>query len=106
MMLCLKAYFAMRRPSSYTVIVLVCLLSIPALSQDEVVRIGVPLLRSWIKNISQIAARDRLVRALSQHKPDKKLRIAVQAIPLESEWGTKAFLEAREKTASSPFQFM
>src|SRR5579859_3497131 len=70
-----------------------------AFAQDEnVVRIGVAVLRSGTeKNVSVTAARDRLVKALNQQKPDKKLKLRVQAVGLEASQGSVALAEAKGK---------
>lgn len=77
---------------------LLVLLSLPALSQDkDVVRIGVAVLRSGTDKISVKEARDRLVKALNQQKPDKKVKLRVQAVELEASQGSTALAEARGK---------
>ncbi len=60
-------------------------------------RVGVPVLNSEDKAVSAVEARDRLVKALNQQKPDKKLRLSVDAVALETEWGAKAIAEAKKK---------
>jgi len=62
-----------------------------------VVRIGVAVLRSGTEKVSVIDARDRLVKALNQQKPDKKLKLRVQAVPLDASEGRVALAEARGK---------
>jgi len=53
---------------------------LPAFTQDkDAVRIGVAVLRSGTEKVSVTEARDRLVKALNQQKPDKKLKLRVQA---------------------------
>ena len=61
------------------------------------VRIGVAVLRSGTEKVSVIDARDRLVKALNQQKPDKKLKLRVQAVPLDASEGRVALAEARGK---------
>lgn len=61
------------------------------------VRIGVALLRSGTDKISVTEARDRLVKGLNQQKPDKKLNLRVQAVPLEASQGNVALAEAKGK---------
>jgi len=87
----------MRRWLSGTFLAVLALLCLPALSQDNVLRIGVPMLHNASKDASVDSARDHLIKSLNQHKPDKKVPFVVQAIPLASEWGTRALTEAREK---------
>src|ERR1700674_3848722 len=82
-----------------TLFALVCLLCLPVLAQDkDVVRIGVAVLRSGTEKVSVTEARDRLVKALNQQKPDKKLKLRVQAISLKASQGSIVLTEAREKT--------
>jgi len=89
----------MRGFSLHTLIPVLSLLCIPAFSQGgAVVRIGVPALRSGNNTVSGAEARDQLVKDLNRHKSDKKIRLAVTAIPLESPWGSKAMVEAQEKS--------
>ena len=77
------------------ILILSCL---PAFAQDkDVVRIGVAVLRSGTEKVSVIDARDRLVKALNQQKPDKKLKLRVQAVPLDASEGRVALAEARGK---------
>jgi VWFA-related protein len=76
-------------------LVLFCL---PSFTQDkDAVRIGVAVLRSGTEKVSVTEARDRLVKALNQQKPDKKLKLRVQAVALEASQGNIALAEAREK---------
>src|ERR1035438_5634864 len=66
-------------------LVLFCL---PSFTQDkDAVRIGVAVLRSGTEKVSVTEARDRLVKALNQQKPDKKLKLRVQAVALEASQG-------------------
>ncbi len=77
---------------------ILCLLSLPAFAQDkEVVRIGVAVLRSGAEKVPVTEARDRLVKALNQQKPDKKLKLRVQALPLDASQGNVAIAEAKGK---------
>lgn len=87
------------RTFSRTLIPLLCLLSVPAFSQEPVVaHICVAVLRSGANTISATEVRDRLVKDLNQQKPDKKLRLLAAAVPLEDTWGTKAREEAQGKS--------
>ena len=77
---------------------LLVLFCLPAFAQDkDAVRIGVAVLRSGTEKISVTEARDRLVKALNQQKPDKKLKLRVHAVALEASQGKIALAEAREK---------
>ena len=60
-------------------------------------RIGVAVLRSGSEKIPVTQARDRLVKALNQQKPNKQLKLHVQAVALEASQGRVALAEAREK---------
>ena len=84
--------------SPQTLLLIPCLLCLPAFSQDTVVvHIGVAVPRSGAENVSVTEARDRLVKTLNQQKPDKKLKLRVQAIALESSQGNTALAEAKDK---------
>ncbi len=88
----------MRRRFPRPLLPVVCLLCLPTFAQDkDVVRIGVALLRSGTDKISVTEARDRLVKGLNQQKPDKKLNLRVQAVPLEASQGNVALAEAKGK---------
>ena len=81
-----------------TLLPIVFLLCLPTFAQDkDVVRIGVAVLRSGTDKVSVTEARDRLVKALNQQKPDKKLNLRTQAVGLEASQGSAALAEAREK---------
>jgi VWFA-related protein len=83
---------------SRTLFAILCLLCLPVLAQDkDVVLIGVAVLRSGTEKVSVTEARDRLVKALNQQRPDKKLKLRVQAISLEASQGSIALTAAREK---------
>ena len=64
--------------------------------QTQTIKIGVPLLSASPNTVSTTDARDQLVNALNQHKPDKKLSSPINAVPIATEWGEKALSEARE----------
>lgn len=76
---------------------LLSVLAIPLFCQDTVMRIGVTVLQADAKTVSGAEGRDRLVKELNQHKRDKKLNAAIEAVPLQTEWGDKAAAEARQK---------
>ncbi len=100
-MLCPKAAGScrstMRRCLPGIFLAVLSLFCLPALSQENVIRIAVPLLQSGTKEVSPATGQERLVKSLTQHKPDKKFHSPVQAVALASEWGTRALTEAREK---------
>ena len=85
----------MRRLSlrALTFAILLCL---PAFSQENVVRIGVAVLRSGTNKVSATEARDRLVKALN-HKKGKNQEIVVEAFALNESEPGKALAEAKEK---------
>ncbi len=79
-------------------LLIICLLSIPLLSQEaSVVRIGIAVLRSGTDKVSVTEARDRLVKGLNQRKPDKKLKVLIQSVALDSSQGSQAIAEAKAK---------
>ena len=81
-----------------TLLPTLCLLCLSALSQQTTaVRIGVAVVRSDADKVSVTEARDRLVKALNQHKPDKKWKVAIQAVGLAESQGSNAIAEAKEK---------
>ena len=89
----------MRGFSLPTFVPILCLSCLPAFSQEPaVVHVCVAVLRSGANTVSVTQARDRLVKALDQQKPDRKLRLSASAVPLESPWGTRAMDEAKEKS--------
>lgn len=89
----------MRGPSPRRLLLTVCLFCLSAFAQDnDVIRIGVAALRSGTDRVSVTEARDRLVKGLNQQKPDKKLKLRVQAVGLEASQGSVALTEAREKS--------
>ena len=69
--------------SPRTVVPILCLLCLPALSQEPTVaHVCVAQLRSGVKTVSLTEARDRLVKALNQQKPDKKTHLSARAVRL------------------------
>src|SRR5271165_575888 len=77
---------------------ILALLCTPAFTQNAVVvRIGVAPLRSGTDKVSVTEARDRLVKALSHQKIDKKQEISFQAVGLDSSQGSVAVAEAKAK---------
>jgi VWFA-related protein len=76
----------------------VCLACLPVFAQEnQVVRVGVAVLRSGPGTVSGTEARDRLVKALRQRKPDKKSPQVLETVALEASSEEKALAEAREK---------
>jgi len=67
-----------------------------ASQQEQVVTIAVALMRSGTNQVSASEARDRLVKALNQHKVDKKSKIRIHAVPLTESETSKALAEARD----------
>jgi VWFA-related protein len=85
--------------SPRTLIPALCLLCLPAFSQEPaVVHICVAVLRSGTNTISATEVRDQLVKALNEKKPDQKLHLSGVAVPLEDTWGTQARAEAQGKS--------
>jgi hypothetical protein len=76
-----------------------CLLSLCAFAQENhIVRVGV----ATMKNAAGLSVpgnleRDRLVAALNQQKPDKKLHIKVQGVPLDGITPDDVGAEAKDK---------
>jgi hypothetical protein len=76
-----------------------CLLSLCGFAQENrIVRVGV----ATMKNAAGLSVpgnleRDRLVTALNQQKPDKKLHIKVQGVPLDGITPDDVGAEAKDK---------
>jgi len=62
-----------------------------------VVRIGVALPVSGVGDASEADIRNQLVKALNEHKADKRIKVAVQAVALEAPPGGRAIAEANGK---------
>lgn len=74
------------------------LLCISLYSQDKsAVRIGVTSPVGGTRGVSNRDVRDRLVKALNQHKGDKKLKISIEAVALDAAPGGAALAEAAKK---------
>jgi len=75
----------MCRLANRAVIVSCCLFCLCALAQEnQTVRVGVAVMQNKAgRSVSGNMERDRLVAALNQLKPDKKLHLKVQGVPLE-----------------------
>jgi len=74
--------------------------SLEALPQQElrVIRVGVPVMKNGAsRGVSGELERDRLVKALNDEKPDKKLHVRVQGVPLEGTDSRDVASEADEK---------
>ena len=83
-------------------LLLVVLLTTPlrALPQQalRVIRVGVPVMKNGAsRSVSGDLERDRLVRALNDEKPDKRLRVKVQGVPLDGTDPRDVTSEADEK---------
>jgi len=71
-------------------------LSLPA-QEATTVRVGVSVLRSGAGMVPGTEARDHLVKALNQHKADKKLRVSIVAVALDAPPGNAAIAEGRDQ---------
>ena len=71
--------------STRALILSVCFLAVCAFAQENrIIRVGVPLMKNQAgRSVPGNIERDRLVAALNQEKPDKKLHVKVQGVPLE-----------------------
>jgi VWFA-related protein len=88
----------MRVFSPLALIFILCFSGLSVFAQEPAaVRVGVAVLRSGADTESGTEARDRLVRALNQHKSDKKSRLPTVAVALDEAPGRRAFAEARDK---------
>jgi len=76
-----------------------CLLSLCALGQENrVIRVGVAVLQNKAgRSVSGEMERDRLVSALNQEKPDKKLHVKVEGVALNGMTPGETGDEARQK---------
>jgi len=77
----------------------VCLLSVCAFAQENrIIRVGVPIMKNQAgRSVPGNIERDRLVAALNQEKPDKKLHVKVQGVPLEGTTPEDVGDEAKQK---------
>jgi hypothetical protein len=91
----------MRRSTIPALILLVvCLVSLRAFAQqNRIVRVGVVTMqnRSNWPSAPVDVERDYLVTALEQEKPDKKLHVKVQVVPIEGTTSSDVEAEARQK---------
>jgi hypothetical protein len=76
-----------------------CLLSLCASAQENrVIRVGVPTMENRAgRGVPGNVERDRLVAALNQEKPDKKLHIKVQGVPLDATTPDEVASETKQK---------
>ena len=79
-------YRSIARACAFTI-----LLTVPSFSSAQelrVIRVGVPVMKNNAsRTVPAIQARDRLVKAFNDEKPDKKLHLRVQGVALD---GTNA----------------
>src|SRR5271166_3260112 len=89
----------MSKLASRGVIFSFCLFCLCALAQEnQVVKVGVAVMQNKAgRSVPGSMERDRLVAALNQLKPDKKLHFKVQAVPLEGMTPDDAGEEAQQK---------
>src|ERR1035437_8678694 len=75
------------------------LLSLGAFAQENrVIKVGVPVMRNRAdRSVPGNIERDRLVAALNQEKPDKKLHIKIQAVALDGTTPDDVGPEAKQK---------
>ena len=87
------------RRTGYSFFIYVCLLSVCAFAQENrVIRVGVPAMENRSgRGVPGNVERDRLVAALNQEKPDKKLHIKVQGVPLDGTRPDEVGGEAKQK---------
>jgi hypothetical protein len=85
--------------SARALILSVCLLSLCAFAQENrVIRVGVPTMENRSgRGVPGNVERDRLVAALNQEKPDKKLHVKVQGVPLDATTPDEVGAEAKQK---------
>src|SRR5208282_3959587 len=88
--------WAMNR-SACAVLVGVCLLSLCGLAQENrIIRVGVATMENRTgRGVPGNAERDRLVGALNGEKPDKKLHLKVQGVPLDGATPEDVGVEAK-----------
>jgi hypothetical protein len=77
----------------------VCLLSVCALAQENrIIRVGVATMENRTgRGVPGNVERDRLVGALNGEKPDKKLHLKVQGVPLDGATPEDVGVEATQK---------
>jgi hypothetical protein len=72
--------------------------ALPQQEEPRVVRVGVAAMKNGARrSVSGELERDRLVKALNDERPDKKLHVKVQGVPLNGTDSRDVFSEADEK---------
>ena len=89
----------MHRLRTRVLIVWFCVLSLLAFAQENrIIKVGVPTMQNRSgRSVPGDVERDRLVAALNQEKPDKKLHVKVQGVPLDGETPDEVGAEAKQK---------
>jgi VWFA-related protein len=88
----------LRRTQLFVLCFVLLLLCLPAFSQKaEVIQIGVAMPKTGQPGVSDGEIRDRLVKAMNQHRAGKNSKIVMQAVRLDALPGNAAVDEAREK---------
>jgi len=88
----------MRVFSPLALIPILCFSCLSAFTQESAtVRVGVAVLRNGADTVSGTEARDRLVKALNQHKSDKRTRFSIEAVALNAAPGRRAIADGRDK---------
>ncbi len=89
----------MHRCRTSSFILTFCLLSLCAAAQENrIVRVGVATMKNAATlSVPGTLERDRLVTALNQLKPDKKLHIKVEGVPLDGITPDDVGAEAKDK---------
>ena len=95
----MRRYLEMHRFTSRLLILSFCCLPLCALAQENrIVRVGVATMQNRAaRSVPGNVERDRLVAALNQEKPDKKLHVKVQGVPLDGMTPDEAADEAKQK---------
>jgi len=85
--------------SARALILSVCVLSVCTFAQENrVIRVGVPTMENRSgRGVPGNVERDRLVAALNGEKPDKKLHVKVQGVPLDGTTPDEVGAEAKQK---------
>jgi VWFA-related protein len=88
----------MRVFSPLALIPILCFSCLSVFAQERAtVRVGVAVLRNGADTVSGTEARNRLVRALNQHKSDEKTRFSIEAVALDTAPGRHAIAEGSDK---------
>ena len=85
--------------SARALFLFLCLLPLCAFAQENrVIRVGVPIMKNLAgRSVPGNIERDRLVAALNQEKPDKKLHVKVQGVSIEGTTPEDIGDEAKQK---------